>query len=186
MDPRGCGSPRANLAVRSSAGIEVGEVRSELLRDDLLVGWPWRLLVDLRAPAEPGDHVRSQIQRAIAGQQHAPDHGLKRGWALPATSEVRNACGCRVGLLGADAAVLYEEVCRVPGCEHAPVGLLYKAALIDRHKPVRSRRESRDRRARDPGQGHNPIDIQPRLAEDHHVWRWHSGHHASVEIGGAW
>jgi hypothetical protein len=56
--------------------VEVGEIRPQFLGDDLLAGRPWRLVVDLRAPAEPGDHVCGDVQRAFAGQQRAPDHRI--------------------------------------------------------------------------------------------------------------
>jgi hypothetical protein len=52
-DPPRLSYPRA-LEVAS----EAFEVRPELLCHDLFLGWPWRLFVDLRAPAETGDDLR--------------------------------------------------------------------------------------------------------------------------------
>src|SRR5450631_1176884 len=78
---QGCrsGVDRRLIAGRLRGGVEVGEVRPELLGGDLLVGGPGRLLVDLRAPAEAGDDARSEVQRLLAGQQRAAEDRIE-GW----------------------------------------------------------------------------------------------------------
>ena len=49
------------LRARRFGGLEFANVRSELCGDDLVLGRPWRPLVDLGLPSDAGDHVRGHV-----------------------------------------------------------------------------------------------------------------------------
>ena len=135
--------------------------RAEFLGDDLLVGRPWRLVVDLRVPALARGDVRGDEQRLVAGEEHAADDRLERSGCVAGAGEVRDPRGRGVGLLGADPAVLDGEVRGVTSGEHPSVEAAHPASVVDRHQAVRL------------GSG-DPAQAGPRQPRQrHHALRMH-------------
>ena len=117
----------------------------------------------------PAGDLRRQIQRLIARQQHPVDHGVKPLGCHRGTGVRSDRQRDRIGLLGADAAVLDRELGAVPGrvdvldIENMPVG-------VHAQETVFAQRDAAHARAVELGQRDHAVHVQaPVAGVDHQL-----------------
>ena len=151
--------------------VDAVEVGREVLGRDLARRRPRRRVGDLRAEPLPAGYPRGQVQRLLVCQQHSADDRMERLRRHRRARQRGDRLGHRVGLLGADAAVLDCEVGRVARrvhalhVEHLPVGGHADEAVF-------AERDAPQARAVELGQRDHAVDLQAAVAGvDHDLAR---------------